>query len=206
MTGKNIFATSQKTSILVLLLGIAIGALFMFLLRGSNKKDEPRVEVSHNMIIETITDIGNLEVVKYNLQDIVEYKKIRQWLPNAKTMLVISGEVTGCIDLSLLSEKDIYVSGDSLRLMLPAPQVCHVSIDHKNSRIYNMEYGLWETAKIVDEAYRHAEIKLREQAYRLDIESKSRENATNLLTPILQAMGFKHILVSFKSDKMQPKG
>ena len=200
------FLASQKTTILVLLLGIAIGVLFMFLLRGSNKKEEQRVEVSHNMIVEKITGIGNLEVVRYNIQDIIEYKKVRRWLPNAKTMLVVSGEVTGCIDLTLLSEKDIHVSGDSLRLMLPVPQICHVSIDHKNSRIYNMEYGLWETAEIMDEAYRHAESKLREQAYQLAIESKSRENATNLLTPILQAMGFKHILVSFKSDKMQPKG
>lgn len=190
----------QRNSIILLIAGILIGMLLMYIFSGKGKS-EARTQVSHNMIVEKIESLGNLEVVKFSIQDIVEYKKERTWLPNAKTALIVSGEVTGCIDLTQLRPEDIYTSGDSIRLRLPAPKVCHVTVNHEQSRIYNMQYSLWETTEIVDEAYRHAEKQLREQALKLDLESKSRTNATDLLTPILQAMGFKHVLISFDTSQ-----
>lgn len=173
-----------------------LGMLAIYLFSG--KGSEPKVEISHNMVLEKIEDLGNLEVVKFTIQDIMEYEKVRRWLPNAKTALIISGEVTGCIDLRKVKPEDIYTSGDSIRLTLPAPEICHVYVDHSKSRVYNMQYSLWETPKIVDDAYRHAEHELKDKAAKMDIESKSRDNTVNLMTPILQAMGFKQVGITFK--------
>lgn len=190
----------QKGFLKILISGIVIGMLLMYLFRIGKSSDAGE-EVSHTLIVEKIESLGNLEVLKYNIQDIVEYKKIRQWLPNAKTALLISGEVICCIDLAKLSKEDIYTSGDSIRLQLPAPEICHTKIDHTKSRIYDMQYGLWESTEIADAAYRSAEKQLKERAQELDIESKSRDNAVNLLRPILQSMGFEHIFISF--DKVR---
>ncbi|MDR2954639.1 MAG: DUF4230 domain-containing protein [Prevotella sp.] len=188
----------QKSNLSILLVGILIGVVIMVLLRrGENT--ESKIQVSHTMIVEKIESLGNLEVLKYNIQDIVEYEKIRQWLPNAKTALVVSGEIICCVDLTKIKPEDIYTSGDSLRLQLPAPEVCHTKIDHSKSRVYNIQYGLWETTKIVDEAYRSAERQLQERAMELDMETKSRDNTVNLLTPIFQAMGFEHVFITFEN-------
>lgn len=187
---------AQKTSLTILFFGIVIGMLIMYLL--SNKgRGEVKEEISHTMIVEKIENLGNLEVLKYNIQDIMEYRKVRQWLPDAKTALIVSGEIICCIDLTKIKPEDIYTSGDSIRLQLPAPEVCHTKVDHSKSRIYNMEYGLWESTRIADAAYRSAEKQLAERAMELNIESKSRDNTINLLKPILEAMGFKHVFITF---------
>ena len=190
----------QRSYINMLAIGILIGGLIMYLF-GNRGKDGDKVEVSHNMIVEKIENLGNLEVLQYNIQDLIEYKKERQWLPNAKTALIVAGEVICCVDLTQIKPEDIHTSGDSIRINLPAPKICHVKIDHSASRIYDMQFGLWESTEIADEAYRHAESQLKEQAMKLDMDSKSRDNTVNLLRPILEAMGFKHVLISFSGKE-----
>lgn len=187
-----------KRTILILAGGFFVGALIMYFMLSPRK--EEKVEISHNMIIEKVEALGNLEVVRFSIQDLMEYEKVRQWLPNAKTAVVVVGEVTGCIDLTKLKPEDIVTSGDSIRIMLPAPEICHVKIDHSKSHIHNIDFGLWEKEQIADEAYRYAEKQLEEQALKMDITTQSRNNAHMLLYPILQSMGFNKILISFKTD------
>lgn len=163
-----------------------------------SQKKTSSVQISHNMVLQKIESLGNLEVTRYNIQDMMEYKKIRRWLPNAKTALVVSGEVICCIDLTKLQPEDIKVSDKTIQIQLPSPEICHVKIDHSKSRIYDMEFGLWESTKIVDEAYTFAEKQLNEKAKELDMLSLSRDNAVNLLRPILEAMGFDEVVISFK--------
>ena len=156
-----------RVIITILIFGVLLGLLLSSLLSKA-KQEAPDSEVSHTMIVEKIENLGNLEVLKYSIQDIIEYKKIRQWLPNAKAALIVSGEVICCVDLAKIMPDDIYTSGDSIRLQLPAPEICHVKIDHSKSRVYNMEYGLWESVEIVDAAYKSAENQLIDKASELE--------------------------------------
>ena len=163
-----------------------------------SRKREAKEVISHSVIVQSIEDIGRLEVIRYNVRDIVEYKKIREWLPNAKTLLMVSGEIVVCIDLSKIASNDIRTSGDSIYLTLPEPEICHTKIKHSESKVYNLEFGLWESEEIMDEAYRYAEKQLEIEALKLNIRDKSRENTANLLTPILHSMGFKYVAISLK--------
>lgn len=189
-----------RVSITILIFGVLLGLILSSLL-SKGEKNITEAEVSHTMIVEKIESLGDLEVLKYNIQDIIEYKKIRQWLPNAKAALLISGEVICCVNLAKIKPDDIYTSVDSIRLQLPSPEICHVKIDHSKSRVYNIEYGLWESVDIVDAAYKSAEKQLIEKSLELDIKQKGRDNTVILLKPILEAMGFKHILITFDSYK-----
>jgi hypothetical protein len=186
-----------RTQIFILIMGIILGIMVMYLI---NEKKNSTVQISHDMILQKIESLGNLEVTKYSIQDMMEYKKVRRWLPNAKTALIVSGEVICCVDLTKLKAEDIEVSEKTIRIQLPSPEICHVKIDHSKSRVYNMEYGLWESADIVDDAYTFAEKQLNEKAKQLDMLSQSRDNTVNLLRPILQAMGFEEVIITFKSS------
>lgn len=189
----------KERNAIFLFLGLIIGLLVMYVILSSSKQ-KSKTEISHSTLVENIEQIGNLEVVKYNIKDIIEYKKIRQWLPNAKTALVISGEVTICIDLTKVKAHDIYTMGDTIALTLSQPEICHTSINHSQSKIYNMEFGLWESEILVDEAYKRAELYLKEQSLELDYKEKAYENTHSLLTPLLHSMGFKHVIINFKYD------
>lgn len=182
-------------SILIILL--ALFALVIYLLNSAGK--EERTIVSHTMVVQQIEEMGKLEVVKYNIQDMMEYEKVRQWLPNSKATLKIVGEVIACVDLTTIGENDIITKGDSVSLTLPMPEICHYKIDHSRSRVYNMQYGLWETAEVVEDAYKKAEEQIYQQAQNMGIEKESRENTIKVLTPILRAMGFTKIHIGFKS-------
>jgi hypothetical protein len=58
--------------------------------------------VTHNMIVQRIEAMGKLEVTKYYIKDVVEHKKKVSWGLDRKAVLIISGEVVGCIDLKKL--------------------------------------------------------------------------------------------------------
>ncbi len=182
-------------SILIILLGLV--ALIIYLLKSETKQEQ--TIVSHTMVVQQIEEMGKLEVVKYNIQDMMEYEKVRRWLPNSKATLKIVGEVIACVDLTTIDANDIVTKGDSISLILPLPEICHYKIDHSRSRVYNMEYGLWETAEVVEDAYKKAEEQIYQQAQNMGIEKESRENTIKVLTPILRAMGFTKIYIGFKS-------
>lgn len=183
--------------------GFILGALITYLLISLSLKKQANEVISHSILLQNIEDIGRLEVVRYNIKDIIEYKKVREWLPNAKTLLMVSGEIIVCIDLTKIGADDIQTYGDSISLTLPEPEICHTAIKHSNSKVYNLEFGLWESEEIMDQAYRYAERQLELEAQKLNIRDKSRENAANLLTPVLRSMGFKYITVTLKPHRQE---
>ncbi|MDU1903518.1 MAG: DUF4230 domain-containing protein [Dysgonomonas sp.] len=182
----------------ILLAIIALIALVIFLWRGERKE---QTYVSHDVIVQQIEELGNLEVVKYNIQDMMEYQKVRRWLPNSKASLKIAGEVIACVDLTKIGKDDIYTNKDSVSLILPIPEICHYRIDHSRSKVYNIEFGLWETAELVDDAYKVAEQQIYQEALNMGIAKESRENAIKVLTPILRGLGFTRIYIGFKSSQ-----
>lgn len=179
--------------IAVFILGCIVGAVFWG--KGSRKTEE--VEISHSTVVHKIESVGNLEVARYNVQDIMEYKKVRQWLPNAKTALLIRGEVVACIDLTRITEDRVTITNDSVALLLPAPEICHIKIDHSQSKIYDITYGLWESAELMDEAYKYAQKELEVQAHKINLTNEAKQNAQMILEPMLLALGFKHITIIF---------
>lgn len=181
--------------LLIILLGLI--ALILYLVKSSGK--EERIYVSHDIVVQQIEELGNLEVVKYNIQDVVQYEKVRTWLPNSKASLMVGGEVIACVDLTKIRQEDIVTDKDSVSLILPIPEICHYKVDHSRSRVYNVEYGLWETAKLVDAAYAQAEEQLYQSALKMGIAEESRGNAIKVLTPILRGLGFTKIHIGFKT-------
>jgi hypothetical protein len=153
------------------------------------------------MLLQQIEELGRLEVVRYNIQDLMDYEKKRKWLPNSKTSLKIVGEVTGCVDLTKIKAEDIRVDKDSVHIVLPDPEICNWKIDHSKSRVYNVQYGLWETEELVDEAYKEAEKKLYNEALNMGIAKESRESARKVLGPLLKGLGFTKISIDFKSTE-----
>src|SRR5690606_11963955 len=78
-----------------------------------------RSRSTHSLILEEMTAMGKLELVKYNFKDVVEQEIVKQWLPNAKAILIVQGEAIGCVDLSQLHPTDIASDGDTLVVHLP---------------------------------------------------------------------------------------
>ncbi len=190
----------KKYAILLLSILLIFTLIFWGYKAYSTVNPEPDVRVSHQMVVQEIEQLGRLEVVRYNIQDLVQYEKKRSWmLPDSHIAIKVVGEVTGCVDLTKLEPGDIVVEGDSVSVILPDPEIGTFKIDHSKSKVFDVKYGLWQTAEIVDAAYQEAEENLKKQAYNMGITQESRINTVKLLQPILKALGFRAVHIGFRS-------
>lgn len=160
-----------------------------------------KVEVKEDLMIERITDIGKLELVKYSMKDVIERKELRYFFPDQRVLFIAVGEVTGCIDLRRVTEGDIVKHGaDSITIYLPEPEICYVRLDHKKSKVYDIS-GAWlpgDTQNLVEGIYKFAEQRLLKSAQEMDILGKTRENAGIIFKPMLENITGVKVNIAFR--------
>ena len=184
-------------TLLKFILGIILGIIVCwFIISRPNTKGRQTV-TSHQATLERVEALGRLELVRMNIRDVMEHKLMRQWLPDASALLIISGEAAGCIDLQKIEARDIVVKRDTLKIKLPAPEICYCKIDHKNSKVYKTQYDYFTGINLVDSAYKEAEKQLWQTALESGILNQTKENAITLLKPFFEGLGFKQVEVYF---------
>jgi hypothetical protein len=164
-------------------------------------------ETVHTIVLQEMSAMGKLELVKYNFKDVVEQEVVKTWLPNAKAVLIVQGEAVGCIDLTNIQIADITSEEEMLVVNLPEPELCVFKIDHEKSKIYNTEYAFTDEGKLVQDAYRQAEKQIQKSALDMGILEQTKENARKILTPMLEKASGRKVLLKFpmnaKIDKLR---
>lgn len=156
-------------------------------------------ETRHNVVLEKMVTLGKLELVRYQFRDIVEHEIVKPLLPNSRALLIVRGEAVGCLDLTKIGPADIASLGaDTLVVHLPEPELCDFKIDHSRSKVYNTEYALLDESALVDEAYRKAEIQVRESALQGGILEQTRTNADKMLKPLLESVSGRKVLLRYR--------
>jgi NAD dependent epimerase/dehydratase family enzyme len=187
--------------ILVLLIFLIIvvcgsGIVGIVLYRSMTEK----YKSEHLLSVDKIEKMGKLELVKVNIKDVLEQTSERPfYLPNAKAVLIIAGEVIAGIDLEKVQKDDIADSGTQITITLPKPEILMSKVNHEKSKIYNIEWGGFSTANLVDEAYKTAEMTIIEEARKTGFEEMCKNNAKALLTPIFREISGKEINILFRN-------
>lgn len=148
------------------------------------------------VVLQEVTKMGKLELVRYRFKDVVEHEQIRQWFPNPKAVLIIEGEAVGCLDLTKITAADITATGDTLVVHLPDPELCSYKVDHQRSKVYNTEFAFFEEAVLINEAYRQAEKQIRQSALNGGILEQTRRNADQILKPFLERVSGKKVFLT----------
>jgi len=166
-----------------------------------------KTESTHTIVLQEMTAMGKLELVKYNFKDVVEQEVVKTWLPNAKAVLIVQGEAIGCVDLTKMKIADITSEQEIMVINMPEPELCVFKIDHEKSKIYNTEYAFTDEGKLVQEAYKQAEKQIQQSALDMGIIDQTKENARKILTPMLEKASGKKVLLKFpmntKIDKLR---
>lgn len=185
--------------IVVLLIGAR--AIWNSVMHGDGLKSlfsgKDQTETVHTIVLQEITAMGKLELVKYNFKDVVEQEIVKMWLPNAKAVLIVQGEAIGCVDLTKINIADITSEQETLVVHMPEPELCVFKIDHEKSKVYNTEYAFMEEAKLVQDAYKQAEKQIQKSALDMGILKQTEENATKILTPVLEKVSGKKVILKF---------
>lgn len=153
---------------------------------------------TQRIVLKEITTLGKLELVKYTFKDIVEHEQVNTFLPNANAILIVEGEATGCIDLTKISVNDITTEGDSITVQLPKPELCTWKINHDRSRVYDTHFSFLDQSQLVSDAYRKAERQVRQSALDGGILDQTRQNANQILRPMLERVSGKKVGLTFR--------
>jgi hypothetical protein len=153
---------------------------------------------TQRIVLKEITTLGKLELVKYTFKDIVEHEQVNTFLPNANAILLVEGEATGCIDLTKLTVADITTDGDSVTIQLPKPELCTWKINHDRSRVYDTHFSFLDQSQLVSDAYRKAERQVRQSALDGGILDQTRQNANQILRPMLERISGKKVGLTFR--------
>jgi hypothetical protein len=186
-----------------LILGVSIATIlfliFMFFYIR-NQFFVTRTEVTEDVMIEKITNMGKLELVKYSMKDVIEKKVTRTLLPDKRILFVAVGEVVGCIDLTKVVREDITATRDSVTVFLPNPEICYSKLDHQRSKVYELS-GVWspiDRQQMIEDIYKLAEQKILQNAKEMDVLGKTKENAQTIFKPILENISGKRVGIMFK--------
>lgn len=154
-------------------------------------------DATKTLMLREVTSLGKLELVKYTFKDIVDYEQPNTFLPNANAVLIVEGEAIGCIDLSRVTPANIVITGDSITIKLPKPEICGWKINHDRSRVYDTRFSFLNESQLVSDAYRQAERQIRQSALNGDILDQTRQSSEKMLRPLLSQLSGKHVGLVF---------
>ncbi|MGB0523471.1 MAG: DUF4230 domain-containing protein [Flammeovirgaceae bacterium] len=201
---------SLKYTFALLVLGLLGFIAFTMYQDKYLNTDEQPIEVVEKRIhekpiLERIEAIGKIELVKYQIKDAIEYTKKRKdiLLPDAKILVVISGEAVGCIDFTKIHKEDIQTLGDSLIITMPEPELCYYKIDHQNTKIIDITAHIGQLfdrdkTAITDAALKKAEKSVERMALASNILEQTKQNAETMLKPLLKSLTDKEIILHYR--------
>ncbi len=192
----------RRLSLTFLFVIIITGFLVFLFFYMKHQFGTVRTEVKEDVMVEKITAMGKLELVKYSMKDVLEKKQIHTILPDERVLFVAVGEVTACIDLTKVTKQNITRSnGDSVvTVTLPQPEICYAKLDHQRSKVYDVSGVILPstTKAMVEDIYKLAEKRLLDNAKQQDITGKARQNAQVIFKPLLEGISGKTVVLNFK--------
>lgn len=187
--------------LIVIVLTLIIG---WFLFRP--KEESTQVNVTNDMAVTKIQAIGRMELVKLTIKDVLEYNIERDYLPDSKVLLVVSGEMAGCIDLAKIGKDQIRVEDSIVHIILPKPEICYYKIDQQKTRIYNATtyFLLDNEAFITQMAYRRAENYFKSDSLNQIVFKETEKNVQTMLKPLLESITQKKVILEFDKRPIKP--
>jgi hypothetical protein len=195
------FTLRTRTALLLIISALTILFLVFMFFYIKRQFTLSRTELNEDIMVEKISNMGKLELVKYSMKDVLEKKELRMILPDKRILFVAVGEVTGCLDLTKIKKADIVNSNpDSVTVYLPAPEICYIKLDHQRSKVYDVSGVLFpsESKEMVEGIYKLAEQKILQNAKDQNILGKTRENAQLIFKPMLENISGKKVAIKFR--------
>ncbi|WP_436514801.1 DUF4230 domain-containing protein [Ekhidna sp. To15] len=195
---------------------LTVGLLSWMLIQEKMNFSRERItQIETNTILTKVEQMGKMELVKYNFQEVTEVKKIAgeidlkifkyKPVPDSKGVLISQGSAVGCIDLQKMKASDIDFSkaGDTLFIKLPAPEICYFKIDLEKSRLYDLQIDYMrgdDRKQFVQELYKVAEQEIKDASLQSGILEQTKENAHTILRPLLESLSGKVVILNFDME------
>jgi hypothetical protein len=121
--------------LVILLVGILLG------IRYEAKKGSSIHEEDTDTVVEQIQTLSDLVTVKYVVEKVVVLDDLK-WYGENRVLLLAHGVVKAGIDLKRLQPGDVKVSGKTIYVHLPPPELTDAYLDDQKSKVIDHTTGL----------------------------------------------------------------
>ena len=92
-------------------------------------------------VVQQVQTLSDLVTVKYVMEKVVVLEAAK-WYGESRVLLLAHGIVKAGIDLKRITADDVTISGKSISIKLPQPQITDAYLDDKQSRVIDHTTGL----------------------------------------------------------------
>lgn len=197
---------------ILVLLFLFVGQVLDFLPRFGNPFGERTVDRSQPVLLQSIQDLSRYEAATGNFQVIIDLEKDARFIPaiirGERTLFIAAGSVDVAVDFGRLQAGAIEVSQErnSVRIVLPRPELERANIDSTRSYVYSQQRGLLDRLGSVfsdnpsnqQQLYVLGAEKIQAAAVESGLVERAETNTRAMLTGMLQSLGFTTISVEFQ--------
>jgi hypothetical protein len=202
------FGTTLILAFVIVLVSVALGigiSRFDFMERVPLVgpflfEEEPAQTTTAPVVVEGIQDLNRLATVRWRESVIVTRESggtdFEQLLAGEKVLLVAAGDVEAGVDLASLDRNDVRVSGETVTIRLPEPEILSVSLDEEKTRVYDRDFGplnLRPDDDLVEQARAAALDRIEQAARDEDILAQADQNAENGIGAFVTSLGFEEV-------------
>lgn len=160
-----------------------------------------RIDLSRPAVVQHIQRLQRLETVVYTVEKIVTGAQDSAYLPRVlagdRILLIVHGDVTAGIDLSMLDAASIVVRDRAVSLELPPAEIFATRLDNDKTQVYSRETGLFvrPDPNLESEVRRAAERQIHQAALDSGILKTAADNGRSTIEHLLQGLGFESVAI-----------
>lgn len=150
-------------------------------------------------VVQKIRSLSRLETVSFTEQKMLEgrkeWQRVPQWLAGDKLLFMAHGEVVAGVDLSRFGPEHLRWNGEEVKVRLPRPEVFHVRLDNRASKVHHRSTG-WlnkSDAQLESKVRQKADEALLAGALQEGILDHARRNAEHEIGNLLKGFGAKNV-------------
>jgi len=162
-----------------------------------------REEKKESNVLQAIRQTGRLIIAEYSLSKMVKASDNKTWYKVGDRRILISVEarVKAGVDLQVVGEEDVSVSGDAITIRLPAPQIFSISLPPDKINVLYQDVSAFRSqfsAAERENLLQQAEKQVRSVADSLGILQTAQKNAALFIRNLLQQGGFETVTIESK--------
>ncbi|BAQ62291.1 hypothetical protein GM3708_2697 [Geminocystis sp. NIES-3708] len=169
----------------------------------------PQINNPH-LIVKQVQTLSELTTTKFIMDAIIPTSSSRRLgnfvIGETNLLYVARGEIEAGLDLSKISETNVVMVGDILKITLPSPEILDEKIDVNQSQVYDYDRGFLNLGpdvapELQTQAQRQTLAKIKETACQQKILDQANEKAIILITKLMQTAGYEKVEIITTESK-----
>ena len=149
-------------------------------------------------VLRSIQHLKQLVTVRYNIQKVIGLEEQKVPFGTERVLIMVQAKVSGGVDLSELTSRDVTDTGEKLEIRLPAPHILDVSIDDKETKVWDRNISWWAVwvspnPDLEQSARRAALESVQQAALQMGILSNAQESAEITIREFLNTVGVSNV-------------